>query len=97
MSETVVKIPSRGFARGAIVRLRVGGPNMLVVRGHGSFTAVVSILGDEGGNVRLFDVATDDLVKVLDQGPITEAVEQALAEYFFRNPRHPTPPEARKE
>ena len=70
----VISIPSLGFARGAIVKKKAGGPNMLVVRGLGDRTAVVVCESDEAGTLRLRDLATDDLRLVLDaetpeQGP----------------------------
>ncbi len=64
----VVTIPTIGFQRGAIVRLRdtdTSWPNMLVVRGLGETTAVVMIEGDDGGGVRLKEFPTANLVQVL--------------------------------
>ncbi len=58
-------IPSFGFARGAVVRPRGGGPNMLVVRGIGDRTAVVVCESDEGGTLRLRDLETSALELVL--------------------------------
>lgn len=60
----VQTISSRGFARGAIVRLDAG-PNMLVVRGLGETTACVLCEGDEAGTLRLKEYPTDDLEQVL--------------------------------
>lgn len=80
----VTAIPSLGFARGAVVRLRVGGPNMLVVRGLGDMTAVISIMGDGGGQVRLFEVETAALEQLLPQGAITDAAIAAIDAYFSK-------------
>lgn len=62
---TVTPIPSFGFARGAVVRQQLGGPNMLVVRGLGEATVVVVIEGDAGGQVRLRELPTASLHQVL--------------------------------
>lgn len=84
------RIPSFGFARGAVVRLRAGGPNMLVVRGFDRVTVVIAIMADAAGSVRLFEVATDDLELILEQGPVTPAAEQAMAAYFRKYPLKPS-------
>ncbi len=39
MRGSVTQIPRRGFARGAVVREKEGGPNMLVVRQLDQMTA----------------------------------------------------------
>lgn len=62
---SVTKIPTLGFARGAIVRSAEDGPNMLVVRGMGERTVVIVIEADDGGNVRLRDLPTAMLHQVL--------------------------------
>lgn len=59
------RIPSFGFARGAVVRATGGGPNMLVVRGLGETTAVILCEGDEGGTLRLREYQTADLEQLL--------------------------------
>ena len=66
----VVTIPSFGFARGSVVRLRSDHPdapsmNMLVVRGLGETTAVIRVESDEAGTLRLREVPTKDLIQVL--------------------------------
>lgn len=66
---SVQNIPTLGFIRGAIVRDAAGGPNMLVVRGLGERTVVVVCEADEGGNLRLRDYTTADLIQVLEAGP----------------------------
>ena len=67
-------IPSVGFARGAVLRPRGGGPNMLVVRGLEDRTVVVVCEGDEGGTLRLRDPMTASLELVLPAAtPRTEA------------------------
>lgn len=58
---SVSVIPTIGFARGAVVRPRDGGPNMLVVRGHEDRTVVVVCESDEGGTLRLRDHKTEKL------------------------------------
>ena len=65
----VQAIPSLGFARGEIVRREDdNAPNMLVVRGLGESTVVVVCERDEPGNLRLREVPTKELVKVLGTG-----------------------------
>lgn len=64
MSEVVI-LPSFGFARGAVVRRKGGGPNMLVVRGFVEVTAVVVVEGDADGNLRLREIATAELEQLL--------------------------------
>ncbi|OJU12739.1 MAG: hypothetical protein BGN85_08720 [Alphaproteobacteria bacterium 64-11] len=61
MSGPVERIPSFGFARGAIVGRIDGGPNMLVVRQTGERTLVVTCEGNRDGTLRLRDVATAEL------------------------------------
>lgn len=61
----MVKIPSFGFARGAIVRAKGGGPNMLVVRGLEDRTVVVVCESDEDGTLRLRDPKTETLELVV--------------------------------
>ncbi len=63
---SVTAIPSLGFARGAVVRAKGAGPNMLVVRGLGPTTAVVLCTGDEGGKLRLQEFKTGDLEQVME-------------------------------
>lgn len=58
---SVSAIPSIGFARGAVVRPKAGGPNMLVVRGLADRTVVVVCESDEGGSLRLRDPKTETL------------------------------------
>lgn len=58
-------IPTFGFARGAIVRDKAGGPNMLVVRGMEDRTVVVVCEGDTGGTLRVRDPRTETLEQVL--------------------------------
>ncbi|MFC3628262.1 hypothetical protein ACFOM8_02250 [Paracoccus angustae] len=62
---SVTTIPTLGFARGAIVRARGGGPNMLAVRGLDDRTVVVVCESDEGGSLRLRDPETSTLEQVL--------------------------------
>jgi hypothetical protein len=66
------RIPSFGFARGAVVREATNGPNMLVVRGLGETTVVIVIEGDEGGKVRLRERPTAALRQVLAAGDYAE-------------------------
>jgi len=61
----VTTIPSFGFARGAIVRAKAGGPNMLVVRGLEDRTVVVVCESDDGGSLRLRDPKTETLELVV--------------------------------
>lgn len=65
MSVAFERIPSLGFARGAVVRMRDDGPNMLVVRGLEDRTVCIVIEGDAGGTLRLRDCPTADLHQVL--------------------------------
>lgn len=65
MPDVVQEIPSFGFTRGAIVRWRNKGPNMLVIRGLGETTAVIVCEGDAGGTVRLREYPTRGLQQVL--------------------------------
>lgn len=58
-------IPSFGFARGAIVRKKGGGPNMLVVRGCDDRTVVVVCEGDRDGTLRLRDPLSNTLELVV--------------------------------
>jgi hypothetical protein len=72
VSAAVQVIPSLGFTRGAVVRLKEDGsqwPNMLVVRGLGETTAVIRCEGDTGGALRLREFPTRDLFQVLGNGP----------------------------
>jgi hypothetical protein len=64
----VVTIPSRGFARGAVVHRQGSTRNMLVVRGFGDITVVVVIESDTDGNLRLREVPTAELTEVLRSG-----------------------------
>ncbi len=57
----IERIPSFGFARGAVVRAIGGGPNMLVVRGLEDRTVVVVCESDDGGSLRLRDPKTTTL------------------------------------
>ena len=68
MNGTVQRIPSLGFARGAIVRRVEDGRNMLVVRGLGETTAVIVIESDHAGSVRIREFPTADLHQVLASG-----------------------------
>ena len=61
----VQTIPTLGFARGAIVRKKGGGPNMLVVRGIDDRTVVVVVEGDGGGQLRLRDLKTETLEQIV--------------------------------
>lgn len=63
-----VRIPSFGFARGAIVHRRGSSRNMLVVRGLGETTACIVIESDQSGAVRLREFPTADLTEVLASG-----------------------------
>lgn len=58
---TVTDISSKAFARGAVVVLKKGGPNMLVVRSFPDRTAAVLCAGDHDGTLRLKDFPTADL------------------------------------
>ena len=65
MTDDLVKrFPAAGFARGAIVRKYGDGPNMLVVRQLDRTTIVVVIEGDDGGNLRLREIPSDNLEQV---------------------------------
>lgn len=59
------RIPSFGFARGAVVHRRGSTRNMLVVRALGETTACIVIESDDGGAVRLREFPTVDLIQVL--------------------------------
>ena len=59
-----VKIPSYGFARGAVVR-QGDGPNMIVVRCFGERTACVFCESDKDGGLRLKEFSTRDLEQIL--------------------------------
>ncbi len=61
----VQTIPTLGFARGAVVRTKGGGPNMLVVRGMGARTVVVVVEGDADGQISLRDIQTETLEQAL--------------------------------
>lgn len=61
MSDIVKRLPTYGFARGAVVRKFGQGPNMLVVRQLEDTTCVIIIEGDEGGKVRMREVQTHDM------------------------------------
>lgn len=74
----VIDIPTKGFARGAVVRSAEDGPNMLVIRGMGERTVVIVIEADGGGHVRLRDLPTAMLHQVL----------------AAQTPAHPLPDEA---
>lgn len=72
----VTQIPTIGFARGAVVKSKSGGPNMLVVRGLADRTVVVVCESDEGGTLRLRDPLTADLQQVLPaETPATQTRE----------------------
>lgn len=62
---SVVELPTIGFARGAVVRPKGGGPNMLVVRCLEDRTVVIVIESDEGGDLRLRDLKSSDLEQLL--------------------------------
>jgi hypothetical protein len=74
----VVTIPSRGFARGAIVHRRGSTRNMLVVRGLGETTACIVIESDTSGSVRLREFPTSDLTEVLVSGSDQSASEAPI-------------------
>jgi hypothetical protein len=63
---SITPIPSLGFARGAVVRAKGGGPNMLVVRGLGETTAVVLCEGNGPRTLRLQEFKTGDLEQVME-------------------------------
>ncbi len=56
----VTQIPSLRFARGAVVRKKEGGPNMLVVRQIDQMTACFLIESDQPGAVHIGEFATPD-------------------------------------
>lgn len=59
-------IPSLAFARGAVVRRKGGGPNMLVVRGYPDVTVAVVCDGDKDGSLRMKDFPTRDLEQLIE-------------------------------
>lgn len=61
----VSTIPSFGFSRGSVVRMKGGGPNMLVVRGVDDRTVVVVCEGEEDGTLRLRDPKSETLELVV--------------------------------
>lgn len=73
--EAFDRIPSFGFARGAVVRLHRGGPNMIVVRGLASTTACVFCDGDAGATLRMLEFQTADLRQVLPSSQIETSIE----------------------
>jgi hypothetical protein len=65
MHASVTQIPRRGFARGAVVRKKEGGPNMLVVRQLDQMTACFLIESDQPGAVCIGQFATFDLEQIV--------------------------------
>ena len=61
----LVDFPPLGFGRGAIVRLKQGGENMLVVRLLETTTVVVVCESDRPGNIRLREFRNVDLEQIL--------------------------------
>lgn len=73
----ITRIPSFGFARGAIVRRKDSDRNMIVVRGLDTTTACVVVEGDAAGTLRLREYATDELVQMrVDEGPLDAIVQE---------------------
>ncbi len=73
-SREVPAIPSFGFARGAVVRHRENDNHMIVVRGLGERTVCVFCAGDAGGQLRMLEFKTCDLIQELPSGvPATVA------------------------
>ena len=64
----VMRIPTLGFARGAVVHRAGSTRNMLVVRGLGETTACIVIESDHSGAVRLREFPTAELTEVLASG-----------------------------
>lgn len=89
---SVVTIGSYGFIRGAIVRHKGIGPNMLVVRGLGPTTAVIVCEGDAGGTLRVREYETRELKQVLPASdyldrPPTDLMEGTVLECLKRRLR----------
>jgi len=61
----VIEIPSRGFARGAVVRIKGEANNMLVIRGLETTTLVIVCESDNGGDARMREFPSRDLVQIL--------------------------------
>lgn len=61
----VAEFPPLGFGRGAVVRFRDGGENMLVIRSLEESTIAIACEGDEGGKLRMGEYWTRDLIQIL--------------------------------
>ncbi len=64
VSDQPVRLPTFGFARGAIVRHN-GGPNMLVVRQLDRNVVCVLCEGDAGGTLRLREFPSDECEQIV--------------------------------